>query len=120
MVGAVSAALGVGGGALAIPLLLFVEQVEVRRVAAASMGVVAGAAMAGTAGYLLSEPPSPPPGTVGWIHLPAVLGLVPGAVVGARWGADLNARLPVRGLRLLFGLLLLAVAVRIFFVLLSG
>lgn len=120
VVGVVSAALGVGGGAVAIPLLLFGVKLDVRRVAAASMGVVAFAAVAGTVGYARASAPGLPPGSVGWVYLPAALALIPGAMVGARWGAAANTRISQPRLRVLFALLLLAVAARIFMVLLRG
>lgn len=119
-VGVVSAALGVGGGTLAIPILLFGLRLDVRRVAAASMGVVALAALAGTAAYLAGPGPGDGGVTVGWVNVPAALGLMPGAILGARWGADVNTRLPAGRLRTLFALLLLAIAARIFFVLATG
>lgn len=113
-VGTLSAFLGVGGGTVAIPFLLYGVRLDIRKIAAASLGVVAAAALAGTLGYGLARPTIPlPAATVGYIHLGAALTLIPGAVVGARIGVRLNRKLHADRLRQLFGVLLLLVAVRI-------
>jgi uncharacterized protein len=106
--------LGVGGGLVAIPLLIFAFRMDLRRVAAASMGVVVFAALAGTEGYLLARPAaSLPPGSVGYVQLPLALALMPGAVLGARWGAGLNQRMGTEGLRRLFAVVLVVLGARL-------
>ena len=97
---------------MAIPILMGPGRVEVRRVAAASMGIVAFASIAGTAAYLLARPASVPTGTIGYVFVPGVVVMAPGAVIGARWGAALNARIAPERLRRLFALLLLTIAAR--------
>jgi hypothetical protein len=113
LVGAFSALLGVGGGLLAIPVLLYGLHVDLKRVAAASMGIVVFAAVAGTLGYLTSRTAGLPPGSVGWVLAPAALALTPGAVLGARWGAQLNQRLNVDALRRVFAVVFLALGLRL-------
>jgi hypothetical protein len=113
-VGVFSALLGVGGGLVAVPLLIFAFHMDLRRVAAASMGVVAFAALAGTAGYLLARPGvSLPAGAVGWVHVPLALALMPGAVMGARLGARWNQRLTAEHLRQLFAVVLVLLGLRL-------
>lgn len=119
-VGFVASALGVGGGTLAIPILLGPARVGVRRVAAASMGVVALASLAGTVGYMLGRPEQVPAGAIGYVFVPGVLVMAPGAIVGARWGAALNVRIAPDRLRRLFALLLLTIAARIVLGLVRG
>lgn len=112
--GALSSLLGVGGGMLAIPFLVYAVRIDVRNLAAGSMGVVALSAVAGAVGYGLARPAAAlPPGAVGYIFVPAALALAPGAVVGARLGVRLNRRLDADRLRVLFAWLLLALAVRL-------
>jgi hypothetical protein len=114
LVGFFSALLGVGGGLVAIPLLIFAFRMDLRRVAAASMGVIAFAALAGTTGYLLARPDEAlGPGTVGYVQVPLALALAPGAVVGAHWGARWNQRMDTDRLRRLFAVVLVLLGLRL-------
>lgn len=112
--GLLSSLLGVGGGLLAIPFLVYGVRIDLTRLAAASMGVVALSASAGAASYALSSAPSGlPAGSIGYIYGPLALALIPGAIVGARIGVRLNRKLEADRLRLLFALLLLVLAGRL-------
>ncbi len=112
--GLLSSLLGVGGGLLAIPFLVYGVRIDLTKLAAASMGVVALSATSGAVSYALADaPPSMPSGAVGLILLPLALALVPGAIIGARLGVRLNRRLGADRLRVLFALLLLVLATRL-------
>lgn len=112
--GVLSSLLGVGGGLLAIPFLVYGVRIDLKKLAAASMGVVALSATAGALSYgLASAPASLPRGSLGFIYGPLVLALIPGAIGGARLGVRLNRRLGAERLRLLFALLLLILAGRL-------
>jgi uncharacterized membrane protein YfcA len=69
---------------------------------------------------LTVQPGEVPAGTIGCVFLPGVLVLTPGAIIGARFGADLNARIAPDLLRRLFALLLFTVAARLVFGLVAG
>lgn len=114
-VGLFSALLGVGGGLVAIPLLIYVVGLELRRVAATSIGLVVFAAVSGTLTYFLAgwDVAGLPPRTVGYVFMPAAVALMPGAVVGARWGALLNQRLDAGLLKVLFAVLFLLMGLRL-------
>lgn len=114
-VGSLSALLGIGGGIVAIPVLLNWVGLEIRRVAAASIGIVAFAAPAGILSYMVAGRGviDMPPGTIGYVSLPLALVLVPGAVLLAPLGTRINQRLPVAVLRRAFGLLMLGVGARL-------
>lgn len=118
LVGFLSALLGVGGGIVAIPILIHWARLDLHRVAAASLGVITFAALAGTVGYALAGQAVDglPAGSLGYVHLPLVLAMLPGAVFLAPTGARLNQRLPVDTLRRLFALLLLVVGLRLVWV----
>lgn len=109
-VGIFSALLGVGGGLVAIPLLMYVVRLDIRHIAATSLAIVAFAATAGTLTYMLtgSGTAGLPAGHIGYVHVAAALPMLPGAVLAARWGARLNQRLDAKHLRWLFALLFAA------------
>jgi len=121
-VGVFSALMGVGGGIVAIPLLIGLVGLELERVAAASIGIIAFAAPAGVLAYALSGwgVPGLPPGTVGYVYLPAGLAMLPGAVLLAGTGARLNQELSPRRLQLLFAWLFLALGVGLLLPILGG
>ena len=106
-VGVFSALLGVGGGLVAIPLLMYVVRLDIRHIAATSLAIVAFAATAGTLTYMLTGAGTEglPAGHIGYVHVAAALPMLPGAVLAARWGAKLNQKLDARHLRWLFALL---------------
>ena len=111
LVGALSALLGVGGGIVAIPVLLYVLDVDVRKVAATSLAVIVLTATAGTLAYALAGAEGAPAGAVGYVYLPAALALAAGTLVSVRWGTQWNRRLPEDALRRVFAVTLAVVAV---------
>ncbi len=112
--GALASLLGVGGGMVAIPFLVYAVRIDVRHLAAASMGVVATSAAAGALGYGLARPATALPwGAVGYIFVPVAVALIPGAMLGARLGVRLNRRLDAHRLRVAFAWLLLVLAARL-------
>ncbi|HSJ10745.1 MAG TPA: sulfite exporter TauE/SafE family protein [Longimicrobiales bacterium] len=114
-VGVFSAMLGVGGGLVAIPLLLYVMRMDLTRVAATSLAIVVFAATSGTITYMLTgaELPGLPPGHVGYVHVAAAIPMIPGAMIAARWGSKLNQRLDATKLRWIFAILFLIMGLRI-------
>jgi uncharacterized protein len=117
-VGFLSALLGVGGGIVAIPILIRWAGMGLHRVAAASIGIVTFAATAGTVGYIVGgmRVEGLPAGSLGLVHLPVGLALLPGAILLAPVGARLNQRLPVPVLRRIFAVVLLVVGIRLVWV----
>lgn len=105
--GAFSALLGVGGGVIGVPLLVQVVRIDLRRVAATSLAIVAVTSLSGTVAYMLNGPASPvrPGLSVGYVDLAVAGALVAGTLISVRWGAALNRRMNPRTLALLFSLL---------------
>ncbi|MGL6289337.1 MAG: sulfite exporter TauE/SafE family protein [Silanimonas sp.] len=103
VIGAVSAVVGIGGGSLTVPLLVSRGVATVRAVGTSSAcGVVialasaATYALAPTLGGAASVLPSAaglPAGVVGFVHVPAALGIGAGAWLAAPWGVRLAHRL---------------------------
>ena len=108
-VGALSAVLGIGGGALVTPLLS--RHLPMARAIGTSAVVGLPLAAAAVFGYVLVEPPAGcPQGCAGYVFLPAVGAVGVAAVLTAPWGARAAHVLPVPALRRIFGCVLLITA----------
>lgn len=114
-VGLTSAMLGVGGGIVAIPLLVHVVGLDLQRVTATSLGIMAFASLAGTATYIAGGlgVEGLPPGSLGYVHLMAALPLLVGSLLAVSWGTRVNRRLPVRKLRWVFAVVFIIIGTRL-------
>ena len=99
--GLLSGLLGVGGGVIMVPLLVLWAAYGQRDAHAMSLGAIIPISIAGIATY----------GVAGEVHWWDALGLAAGAIVGARLGAGLLARIDQRLLKIIFGLFLVGIAV---------
>jgi uncharacterized membrane protein YfcA len=109
-VGALSAALGIGGGIPATMGMYYVLRLPFEVLAPTSLLVIMITALGGTASYLLTATPDVPFGwVVGHVDLGHGLPLAAGAVLSAPLGVKLNRRLPVITLRRAFGVFLVLV-----------
>ena len=115
IVGLMSSLLGIGGGTVAIPLLIYLLRLDIKQVAATSIGIIGLTATAGTIGYILSgmDATGLPPSSLGYVHVSAAVALFVGAIISVRWGAALNQRMKPRSLSLLFGALFLFLGFRL-------
>lgn len=113
-IGALSAVVGIGGGSMTVPLLVWRGVRPVRAVGTSSAcGVAIG--LSSAFGYALHAPEGALPGfSVGYIYLPAALGVAAASVLAAPWGTRLAHRLSGEALRRVFAVFLLLVALSIF------
>jgi uncharacterized protein len=112
-IGAVSSLLAAGGAFLCIPFLAWCS-VPLRRAIGTAAAVGLPIAFAGALGYVLQGLrvgglPSP---SLGYVYLPALVLVAATSMLAAPLGARVAHRLPVRRLRMIFALLLYALAVR--------
>lgn len=114
-IGLLSALLGVGGGILAIPLLVYVVGLDLRRVAATSIAIVALTAASGTLAYAISGwgVTGRPWGSIGYIHLVAAIPILLASLLTVRVGALANQRLNTRALRFLFAGVFIVLGLRL-------
>ena len=108
-IGGLSAVVGIGGGSMTVPLLVWLGAPPVRAVGtSAACGVAIG--LSSAFGYALMGPPpgSLPAGSFGYVYLPAALGIAVASVGLAPLGTRLAHRLSGPTLKKIFaGLLLL-------------
>lgn len=111
-IGALSAVLGIGGGSLSVPFLLWCN-VHLRKAIATSAALGLPIAVAGAAGFVLSgwHLDTLPAGSTGFVYWPAVAGVMVASIVSAPMGARLAHSLPVATVRRLFALLVAAVGI---------
>lgn len=112
-IGAISSVLAAGGAFLSIPFLVRCN-VPVRRAIGTAAANGFPIAVAGTVGYVLHglQVPGLPSGSFGFVYLPALAIVVAASMPVAPLGARLAHRLPVRRLRMVFSIVLLALALR--------
>ena len=115
-IGSISAIVGIGGGTLTVPYLIW-NSIPLRKAIATSAACGFPIALSGTLAYLVSgwQHPLLPGQAIGYIHVPAFLGIILASALFAPLGARLTHTLPVAALKKIFALFLLAVASKLFF-----
>lgn len=113
MIGAVSSWVGIGGGTLSVPFMLW-HNIPLHRAIATSSAIGFPIALTGAAGYVLGGwgVSGLPAGSLGFVYLPALAGIVLGSVLTAPLGVFASHRLPARPLKRIFALLLAVLALR--------
>lgn len=101
-IGGLSAIVGIGGGSLTVPMLVWLGVPPVRAVGTSSACGVA-IALASATSYAWLSPPAPNlPGSLGYVHLPAALGIAVASVVMAPLGTRLAHHLSGPALKRVF------------------
>jgi uncharacterized membrane protein YfcA len=105
--------LAAGGAFLSIPFLARCN-VPLKRAIGTAAANGFPIAAAGTVGYVLNglRVSGLPDGSLGFVYLPALAIIVAASMPAAPLGAKVAHRLPVRRLRIVFALMLLALALR--------
>jgi uncharacterized membrane protein YfcA len=113
IVGVISSLVGAGGGVVSIPLMVMCN-VPMRNAVGTSAALGLPIALAGAVGYAytgLGEQDLPSM-SLGYIFLPALLGIVIGTFITVPFGARLAHSMPVTRLKRIFALILFALAAR--------
>lgn len=110
-IGVVSSWVGIGGGSLSVPFLVYCN-VPVHQAVGTSGGLAWTIAVSGAAGYLLAGLGTPglPPYSLGFWYLPAAAALAVCTTLFAPLGVRTAHRLPPEKLKTALGLLMLAIA----------
>ena len=112
-IGVVSSLVGIGGGSLSVPFMIWCN-VPVHNAIGTSAAIGFPIAVAGCVGFFVNgfKAASLPPFSVGFIYLPALVGIVLASVVTAPLGVKLAHSLPVPRIKRIFALLLFLVATK--------
>jgi uncharacterized protein len=113
VIGGIASLLSAGGAFLSIPFLAWCG-VPLRRAIGTAAAIGFPIALAGTAGHVLQglRVEGLPSWTLGYVYLPALALIVVTSMATAPLGARLTQRLPLKRLRLVFALILYAMAAR--------
>ncbi len=115
VIGVVSAMVGIGGGTMTVPWLVW-NRIPVHQAVATSAAVGLPIAVAGGLGFVwsgwgIAELPA---ASSGFIYWPAFVGIVLMSVLAAPLGARLAHQLPAKRLKRVFALFLLLLSLKMF------
>jgi uncharacterized membrane protein YfcA len=112
-IGVLSSLVGIGGGTLSVPFLTWCNTPIHTAIGTAS-AIGLPLAISGSLGYVLSGwgQPTLPQYSVGYVYLPAMIGIVSASMLTAPVGVRLAHSLPVPRLKRIFAVLLLAVGTK--------
>jgi uncharacterized membrane protein YfcA len=113
VIGGVSSIVGIGGGTLTVPFLLW-HNIPIKNAVASSAACGFPIAVAGTASYIVSgwNTEGLPAYTLGYVNLPAFALIIITSMITAPVGAGLAHRLPERTLRMFFALFLILLSLK--------
>jgi uncharacterized membrane protein YfcA len=113
IIGFISSLVGIGGGAVSVPYMVWCN-VPVHRAIGTSAAIGLPIAISGTVGFLFNGWGNHllPDYSIGYIYLPALIGIAAVSILTAPLGAKLAHSLPVGKLKKIFALLLIIVGTR--------
>lgn len=116
LVGCVAGLVGIGGGTISIPYLLW-NNVPMLRTIGTAAAISFPAAVSGAIGNVFNgwNTPGLPEGSLGFVYLPGLLCLVTMSMLMAPIGAKLAHRLPVPTLKKCFACVLIVVAAKMLY-----
>ena len=113
VIGIVSSLVGIGGGTLSVPFMIWCNM-AVHHAIGTSAAIGFPIAIAGTIGYIYNglNAVDLPPLSIGYVYLPALVGIVVTSMLTAPLGVRLAHSLPVDRLKRVFAVLLLVMGTR--------
>ncbi|BHH86328.1 sulfite exporter TauE/SafE family protein [Desulforhopalus sp. 52FAK] len=113
IIGIVSSLVGIGGGTLSVPFMLWCN-INAHHAIGTSAAIGLPIALAGTVGYIVNgwNVTDLPPYSLGYVYLPALIGIAAISVLTAPLGVKLAHSLPVDRLKKIFSILLYVVATK--------
>ena len=116
VIGCVSSLVGIGGGSMSVPFLIWCN-LHARSAIGTSAAIGFPIAFSGALGFLANglNTPGLPPYSIGYIYLPALAGIAVTSYLSAPFGAKLAHNLPVPKLKKGFALLLIATGIKMLY-----
>lgn len=113
VIGAISAIVGIGGGTMTVPFLVWCN-IAMRKAVATSSACGLPIAIAGATGFIVTgwNAVDLPVYSSGYVYWPAFIGIVIASVLSAPLGARLAHRLPAAQLKRIFAVLLYILGLR--------
>lgn len=113
VIGTASALFGIGGGSLTVPWLSY-HGIRMQEAVATSSACGMAIAIAGTLGFIVTgwELAPLPEASIGYVYLPAFIGISISSVAFARLGVRLAHRLKAESLKRIFAVLLIMVGLK--------
>jgi uncharacterized membrane protein YfcA len=113
--GTFSAFFGVGGGVIAVPMMLFLLHLPIHKAVGNSSAMIVLSSIIGALAYVFHgwSVPQLPDWTFGYVNLLVVAIVAPFTIIAARFGARLADRFERDKLMQIFALLLIAVGLRL-------
>ena len=111
-IGGISSLVGIGGGTMSVPFLVWCNT-AMHRAIGTSAAIGFPIALAGTVGYVTNGLSVPlPQYSLGFVYLPALAGIAATSIVTAPLGAKLAHSLPIDQLKRIFALLLIVMGTK--------
>lgn len=113
LIGGISSLVGIGGGSMSVPFLVWCN-IAMHTAIGTSAAIGFPIALAGASGYVANglAVKDLPPFTLGFVYLPALVGISVASILTAPLGARLAHTLPVPRLKKIFSLFLLVLATK--------
>jgi uncharacterized protein len=118
-VGVLSSLLGVGGGTVSIPIMLYLGT-PIHRAIGTAAAIGLPVSVMASIGYMVAgwSVPNLPQPSLGFVYLPAFIGITAGSLLTVSHGVALTYKLPIKILKRLLALLLFGIGVKMLWALL--
>ncbi len=113
VIGWISSFVGIGGGTLSVPFLIYCN-VNTKRAIGTSCAIGLPIALAGAIGYMVSglNVSNLPSHSLGFVYLPAFVIIATASLISAPVGAVLVQKLSIKKLKKIFALLLIVIGIK--------
>ena len=120
-IGLISSLVGIGGGSMSVPFLLWCNM-NMHNAIGTSAAIGFPIALTGAIGYMINgiHVKDLPAYSCGYVYLPAFLGIATASFLTAPFGAHLAHKLPVSRLKKIFALLLLIIGTKMLWGVVAG